>query len=412
VSTETVATRSPLSAGELSYRATGRIRTVEETVELAWALRHETGISRLADITDLDVLGIPVYNVFRPHAVPLNLTVSSGKGMTAVQSIASGLMEATERHFGESQSLPSTTMTLDDAISDGHPVLDPRRLTPDVRHFPEGKHLFEWVVGESVATGEPIRIPAQAVFTPYSFGGARSYESHSDGLVSGNSRSEALLHGMLELVERDACSFGELLHRGARIDLASAPSSILGLVDTFQRHRIEVDLFQFDSPTGIPVFYAVGVDPDTHSAMLINAGAGCSLDPERGAQRALTELAQSRACVISGSREDFSTRYAGRKAVPLQHALESVRSWLDLDWPTRSWAALPQLATGDLEADVATTAALLRQGGLPDIYQVNLAPDDFPFAILKVIVPGIEYVVESRFRLGPRFYRAAREGGR
>lgn len=380
---------------------------MDDTVSLAWAARAETGVSRLADITDLDVLGMPVFNVFRPRAAEFNLTVSSGKGTTAAQSIASGLMEATERHFGETRSRPSTLLTLADAIDDDLPLVDPRRLTPDVRHYPQQEDLFEWVEGLSLDHEAPVRIPARAVYTPYAVGGVRSYESHSDGLASGNTFEEALLHGMLELVERDACSFGELLHQGARIDRASVPASVAELWDTFSRAGIDMHLFHFDSPTGIPVCYAVGIDPDAQSAMLINAGAGCALDAERAAIRAITELAQSRACVISGSREDFSTRYAGRKAVSLQCALASATTWTERDWNVRHWNELPRLGTGDLGSDLALTRERLRLGGLSEVYVVDLAPPDFPFAVVKVVIPGIEYVVESRYRLGPRFYRAA-----
>lgn len=390
------------------YRATGRTRSVEDTIDLAWSARTETGVSRLADITDLDVLGIPVYNVFRPRAARFNLTVSSGKGVTAVQSIASGLMEATERHFGETQSLPSTRLTLGDALDGVEPILDPRRLTPDVRRYPELDEEFEWVTGVSVEDEVPVRIPARAVYTPYAHDGMRSYESHSDGLVSGNTYAEALLHGMLELVERDACSFGELLHQGARIDPATVPQSIAELWDIFTWAGIDMQLYQFDSSTGIPVCYAIGIDPDAQSAMLINAGAGCALTPERAALRAITELAQSRACVISGSREDFSTRYAGRKAVSVQQALASVKFWTEHDWAVREWDEMPSLGSGDLDVDVALTRHRLRLGGLSDVFAVDLAPSDFPFAVLKVVIPGIEYVVESRYRLGQRFYHAAK----
>ena len=408
-------TREPLhlssTPGSDTYRRSGRTRRIEETVELAWSVRGEAGISRLSDITDLDRIGLPVYNVYRPNAMDLNLTVSSGKGTSPLHSMASGLMEAIERHFGETQSLASSVMTLREAHATGRPVLDPRRLTPDVRRFPKLDDVFEWVDGTSAWGGPDVMIPASAIYTPYQRGGVRSYESHSDGLVSGNTRPEALLHGMLELIERDACSFGELLHHGARIERDTVTASVGDVWDRISGAGIDTQLFFFSSPTGVPVFYALGIDPDAHSAMLINAGAGASLDPERAALRALTELAQSRACVISGSREDFSTRYAGRKRISLQRALDCAREWGNRAWETWEWDRVPQLATGDLDADVDLVRHLLVAADLGEVYVVDLVPPDFPFAIMKVVIPGVEYVVEHRYRLGPRFHAAAVRAG-
>ncbi|HJJ55066.1 MAG TPA: methanogenesis marker 1 protein, partial [Methanocorpusculum sp.] len=53
----------------------------------------EAGITRVADITDLDRLGIPVYSCIRPAAADGAISVYNGKGGTEEEARAAGIME-------------------------------------------------------------------------------------------------------------------------------------------------------------------------------------------------------------------------------------------------------------------------------------------------------------------------------
>ena len=55
----------------------------------------EVGITRVADITGMDRIGIPVYAAIRPDSK--SLAVDSGKGITREQAKCSAVMEAIER---------------------------------------------------------------------------------------------------------------------------------------------------------------------------------------------------------------------------------------------------------------------------------------------------------------------------
>ena len=52
------------------------------------------GITRIADVTDLDVIGVPVYMGVRPLGT--TLSVSQGKGMTHLSARVGAAMEAIE----------------------------------------------------------------------------------------------------------------------------------------------------------------------------------------------------------------------------------------------------------------------------------------------------------------------------
>ena len=75
----------------------------------------------------------------------------------------------------------------------------PERLDPETR--------IAWVEGFDLINAKRILVPWALVgldhrLTPEGFHDA--FEVSSDGLASGNSAAEAVLHGMCELIERDA----------------------------------------------------------------------------------------------------------------------------------------------------------------------------------------------------------------
>ncbi|MEZ4302620.1 MAG: YcaO-like family protein, partial [Polyangiaceae bacterium] len=76
----------------------------EETLARFERLMPALGITRIADVTGLDHLGIPVVMVTRPNA--RSLSVAQGKGLSLAAAKASGLMEAIESYHAEHIHLP------------------------------------------------------------------------------------------------------------------------------------------------------------------------------------------------------------------------------------------------------------------------------------------------------------------
>src|SRR3546814_6175780 len=66
----------------------------KETIARVDVYKPRIGITRVANLTGLDRLGIPVVSVCRPHA--RSLALSHGKGLDLASAIASGLMESAE----------------------------------------------------------------------------------------------------------------------------------------------------------------------------------------------------------------------------------------------------------------------------------------------------------------------------
>ena len=89
---------------KLCIDGTHRARTLEDT--LAWVTPQlaRFGITRVANVTGLDHIGIPVVMVVRPNGK--SLSVSQGKGLTMDAAKASGIMESIEAHHAENIDLP------------------------------------------------------------------------------------------------------------------------------------------------------------------------------------------------------------------------------------------------------------------------------------------------------------------
>src|SRR5204862_1033387 len=68
------------------------------------------GITRLADVTGLDWIGVPVYQAIRPNS--RTLSASQGKGLTPAQAKVSALMESLELFHAEELRLPTVRATV------------------------------------------------------------------------------------------------------------------------------------------------------------------------------------------------------------------------------------------------------------------------------------------------------------
>jgi YcaO-like protein with predicted kinase domain len=70
------------------------------------------GITRIANVTGLDSVGIPVVMVCRPNS--RSVAVSQGKGIDLGSAHASGLMEAAELYHAETITLPMRLATYEE----------------------------------------------------------------------------------------------------------------------------------------------------------------------------------------------------------------------------------------------------------------------------------------------------------
>ena len=85
------------------FGCTHRAISPEETIKMVKDKLKAAGVTRIAEITHLDRVGIPVYSAIRPSAAEGAVSIYAGKGATKDQAKASAMMEAFERYSAEPQ---------------------------------------------------------------------------------------------------------------------------------------------------------------------------------------------------------------------------------------------------------------------------------------------------------------------
>lgn len=406
---------SPDGATTKAYRrGTHRTRAPEETVARLGPLMQPLGITRVANLTGLDRIGVPVVMVCRPNA--RSSAVFHGKGLTLAAARASGLMEAAETWHAEHVDLPLKLGSLDDMRA-RLPVAEVEALPrlPDSRFHPDLPML--WVEGHDLMAEAPRWLPFEPVHadgTLREAPGTGCFSASTNGLASGNHYLEAVSHGLCEVIERDAQS---LWHRlpptrqdATRLALDSvADPDCRALIGTIEAAGLELGVWDMTTDVGVAAFICLALDRRAEIAH-VGHGAGCHPVSEVALMRAVTEAVQVRTTYIVGSREDIEP--ADYAAETLAGRARRARALLGAGPPARDFAEVPSRDFDSFEAEVAWILDRLRSAGIRQAIAVDLSRPEIGVAVVRVAVPGLEGSDHhGGYSPGPRA-RALMEGRR
>ncbi len=353
------------------------------------------GITRIANVTGLDCIGIPVVMVCRPNS--RSLAVSQGKGLTLALAKASGLMESVETYHAEHITLPLKLASYEE-LRYTHPVADVAtlpRITGSLFH-PNLRLL--WIEGRDLFQGEPVWLPYELVHTNYTHplpAGSGCFTLTTTGLASGNHVLEALSHAISEVVERDATTLWHVMDKEAqrrtRIDLATVDEqSCREILGKFERADVAVAVWDITSDVGIPCFLSVVMDRREDRLRLLYPSVGTGCHPARhiALLRALTEAAQSRLTYIAGSRDDaIRSRYEGSRD---PDSLRQYRAELFAGAPRRSFQEAPTWSAETFDEDIAWELDRIRSVGVNQVIVVELTNPVFGLPVVRVVIPGLE----------------------
>lgn len=383
------------STGPLVLPGTLRDRSPEETWEVVQPRMGAYGITRVAELTGLDVIGMPVYMAVRPLATTVG--VSQGKGATPLLARISAVMEAIEmsvceRYFTTPASFVATAAELDLPYSTSHTTPTERSVISD--HFP-----LRWVPAVSLGEGTPTFLPLRSVAMDGISDGTWRPPTQfcsANGLASGNNLAEATIHALLEVIERysTAGMARTPIHERRVVDLGTLP-------DCWSRELIEhlhacdfwVEAVNCSTVPGVAAFAVFIWHSDMPS---LYAGSGAHFLPEIALQRALTEAVQSRMSIISGTREDIGpVSYRGvRRPVP-PVTIEPNFVW------TANPAPVVSSSSSSQEMLERLTDLVSEMSGHP-VLRVDMTPADEPFAVCKVVAPGLPELLHEANEELPR----------
>ncbi len=419
-----------------TVNGTSRIRPAQETLEKIIPISKKIGVTRLADITDMDVLRIPNYSAVVPGTEDY-IWVYSGKGPTKHHAMASALMESIERY----SSLPSGgprkfVRSSYSELSKTSNVLHPDKIVEPTRFEYRDDMPMDWLHGHDLVTGEQVMVPASiALFrytpsppavNPFSY-------FHTNGLASGNVMEEAVCHALCEVVERDAMSLAELrasaipfhflrtiLHslNLAGIRVAPIPAEkfvddpsvfpdvdisetefepVDKLVDRFNCAGISLTVKDITSDTGIPTFNASSVEWITHDYGYLAEGHGTHPDARIALLRAITEVSQTRAANIQGARDDLRKIRYGEQNTDDRRAWQFMQSTRKI-----KFSQVNTFFNEDILDDIKLILSRLKGVGLPQAVIVDLTNPDIGIPVVRAIVPGLETFKITKSVMGLR----------
>jgi ribosomal protein S12 methylthiotransferase accessory factor len=316
-----------------------------------------------------------------------------GKGIGDAQQTASGVMEFFERF---SSRVLGNELIIEAAYRDVKDrARDPREfvLAADSPYSPGRK--IDWVWGYSLTEREPVLVPAILAFFPYTFDRPEKAFTawDSNGLASGNCLEEAVLHGLLEVIERDArviMEYNSLAMPDLELDGPLDPA-LSALLNDMEESRIACRLK--DNTLDIPVpsigAYLEGRSPKSSRVVGRGFSTGTHLHPEIAFSRALTEAIQ-----LYPRSKNYREWMASS---PISHLHREGKEG-------KRFSDIPDLSASSLRKNINICVRLLEIRG-SEVIVVDLSLPEIEFPVVRVCATNLQpLIIPGCMRLSRRLF--------
>ncbi|QJP13372.1 YcaO-like family protein [Starkeya sp. ORNL1] len=366
----------------------------DATLAALMRMRETLGITRVADITGLDRVGIPVVQVTRPCS--LSNTVAQGKGTSLGRAAISAILESAESFFAE------RTERFD--------IVEASAAALDLPYARFALHLRDdvpadwqdrvtaWVAADDLMGGGRHLVPLELVHTAYVVPPSPTdgiFIATTTGLAVALDTRDAVTHGVLECVERDALARAHRRHgffQHSRIDPATIEDDgVLALLDELAAKGLLVGLWLAPSPTGVPAIWCHLLESGPRETALLHLpaeGSAAALDPAAAIIHAIHEAAQARLAAISGARDDV-TRACYPK-YPDWQMIAAHRRLITEGPRNIDFAALCADVPKDNQAPLPALLARLEASGVGNLFVVGLDTEPCEgLSAVRVVVPEL-----------------------
>jgi ribosomal protein S12 methylthiotransferase accessory factor len=314
--------------------------------------------------------------------------ISCGKGLSPGQALASACVELLERHCAAPRR--------DDAVRQAPyarvagEAVDPRRfvLAATTAYDPAAK--IDWIWGYSLTRGVPVLVPANLVFYPYvpRRGSQVIAWTDSNGLAGGNNLEEAVLHGLLEVIERDAVMISEYNRLPPPVIASRGlPETCRPVLDLLEKAGYRSSFMAVPTDLPFPVvaaFITRGKDSRDRSIAF-----GSHIGRAQALERALTEAIQ----VLPPSANHAGWLRSGSSERCACRAPKKI-----------AFGQLANHRTNDLKTGIARCVSALRGVG-SEVIVVDLSLPDIPFPAVRVLATGLQPSLrKGERRLSARFF--------
>lgn len=352
---------------------------------------------------------------------------SGGKGSTDLDARVSAICESLERHSATQRGAEPTRLARASELGT-EAVLPASVLGFSERQYeergawnaeqgdgfqwvpePYRDEPIEWSPTRSLISGRRRWIPSGHLFLAFRGRGRRFCVGDSNGLAAGNCLEEAVLQGLLELVERDAVALWWYNRvRRPRVDMEALADP--WCVETERQLRaMGRTLWALDLTHDfrIPVVAAVSAERGREVVF----GFGAHLDRRIAVRRALTEASQMLGSLGSdrgGSARSLGAHFPDAIAwwneatlesepylEPLDRALGDRKAW-DPTQPHPDPTG-DTSASADLLDELTRCLSRLEAAGV-DVLVHDLTRPDVDLPVVRVVAPGLRHFWR---RLGP-----------
>ncbi len=218
-----------------------------------------------------------------------------GTAKTHADSAVVGVLEALERHAGLYPGRRNVIRTCYREVAGK--AIDPREFglyepqtyerQPHLIRFSEDMPI-DWVEGYDVRAGTRHLVPKDFVF----YGEPGLIQGNSSGCATGSSKEEALLFGLLELVERDAFVMHWLARNAPRRIAVDSVQDLECRTIVARLRRAGAQIYLLDAGLDLPIPVVIAIlIREPHQFGTFSLAAGASFDAREALRKALGEVA-------------------------------------------------------------------------------------------------------------------------
>jgi YcaO-like protein with predicted kinase domain len=377
-------------------QGTHRVTPPAATLARVRPLAGRIGLTRVADVTGLDYIGLPVFMAVRPGS--RNFAIHNGKGATADAAEASAIMEAVE--LWSAEAMPPHRLVR------GAPRVLPQHLVTGRR----AGAALRWVGGVDLLTEQPVQIPEALALADFRLPvrqGHAGLRASTNAVAAGNTREEALLHALCEAIERDAFSLWRqspaAVRSRTRIDLATVDDPVARhMLDLLRRAKLAVTAWEITSDILVPAYHCAIDDRDARAPFLgLCMGVGCHPSAAIALARAVAEAVQSRSGLIVGARDDLApANYAG---IGHDSNLASLLYAPRVNAKARRFDDHQSFDTDSVAEDLRLTLKRVQAAGVSRVIAVDLTHREIGIPVWRVLTPELEGMHHKPgYKPGPR----------
>ncbi len=369
-----------------------RAQSLENTLSDLNALKSTLGITRVADITGLDCLQIPIVSAIRPAS--RHISVAMGKGASLEQAQVSALMEALEGYAIE-KPLPVSFTGSFLALQPTEAVINPEMFNTGQFSKPQLQQFsLDWVKAKEWFTGEVCHIPhcLTCIDSTRNDEAYAYFQVSSNGLAAGNTPCEAICHCLLEVIERHA--FANWRQKADTdtehlLNLANIQDANQNLIQKILKADLNLKIWdiQLEDQLPIPAFHVAMEDKNVIRSLGIATGTAAHIDKAQALTGAICEAVQSRLALISGMRDDiFPEFYAQIQKDDLTTIKARKKNGM-LDY------ANIQEKQGITTYDEALVflKQSLKALGIEQIFIIDHSDKALKFPVIQMIIPGFDF---------------------